>query len=109
MLAELVMAYYFTNTEPMYLRTPECPCANMKVGLHVNKEYANGFLIDAEPYVLRDTNSGETGRAGAKFKIGWRIKDVELNLFHESIHNLDQNYGMPIEMDGVELRWTLIK
>ena len=109
MLAELILSYYLLNTDPMYLRTTMCPCADMKVALHVNKEYMNGFFIDAEPYVLRDIVSGETGRAGAKLKIGIEYKDIELSLFHESIHNLDQNYGMPVEMDGIELRWRLSK
>lgn len=109
MLAELVISYFLSNTEPMYLRTAYCPCADARVALHVNKNYTNGFFIDAEPYVLRDISSGETGRAGAKFKIGVELKDLELSLFHESIHNLDKNYGMPYEVDGIELRWRLSK
>jgi hypothetical protein len=109
MLAELVMAYFITNTEPMYLRTAFCPCANVKVALHVRNDFMTHFYVDAEPYVLRDTLSGETGRAGAKLKFGMHIKDVDLEYFHESIHNLDKSFGLPIEMDGVQLHWNLIK
>lgn len=109
MLAELVLSYFLINTDPIYLRTAYCPCATMKVAVHVNKEYTNGIFIDVEPYVLRDLSSGVTGQAGAKLKIGTHIKDVDLSLFHESIHNLDENFGLPIEMDGVEVRWRLSK
>lgn len=109
MLAELVLSYYLANTEPMHLRTPSCPCANSKIVLHINKELLNRLFVDAETYVLRDMSSGDTGRAGAKFKVGIHIKDIDLAVFHESIHNLDQSYGMPLEMDGIELHWFLSK
>lgn len=108
MLAELVMSYYLANTEPMYLRTQGCPCANTKVSLHVNKEFFDKYFIDAEPYVLRDI-SGETGRAGATLKIGVHMWDMDMSIFHESIHSLDQGVGLPYELDGFELRWKLSK
>lgn len=93
----------------MYLRTTYCPCANIRVALHVRKDVEDAFYIDAEPYVLRDVISGTTGRAGAKIAVGKHFNHFDIELFHESVHSLDAGFGMPYEMDGIQMHGILSK
>jgi hypothetical protein len=108
MLVELVMSYYLANTEPIFLRTPSCPCATTKTELHVRKEYTD-YYIDLSPYVLRDVEDNITGRAGVEIEAGFNWKDISLGYYHHSSHNLDTSYGSALEVDGFKFHWRLSK
>jgi hypothetical protein len=108
MLVEILVAYALTSNEPLYLRTPSSPYMDSVIQLHVNKDLGKNFYIDLLPYVMRSEATGITGRAGAEASIGVHFKDLDLELYHHSSHNLDVE-NQAVELDMVRLRWTLIK
>ena len=106
MLAELILTYYFISNEPLYLRTPREPYAGAEIKLNVSKEFYDRYFIMLSPYVVSEQIGITPGRAGAEFEAGFKIKDMKLSFYHESVHNLDRE-GRLIEIDGVRLRWKL--
>lgn len=108
MLVELLLGYALTTTDPLYLREPGPPYMDNVIQLHVNKELGKNFYLDLSPYVMRSIADGITGRAGAEVSVGYHFKDLDLEVYHHSSHNLDVE-NQAVELDMVRLRWILIK
>lgn len=105
MLTSLVLSYFLTANEPMFLRTNVPVYYDSRLMLVVHKDIGTRYYVDVNPYVYRSIQSGITGRAGAKAAVGVHIHSVDIEVQHESIHSLDVATPNPgaIELDNINL------
>lgn len=104
MLAELVLSYNLISNEPVRLRAPGAPYLQHEIALNVEKHW-EALFFKLMPYV-QGSEANSVDRAGAFAEIGIHWGDVDISLYHHSSHNLDRP-GVPLEVDGVRLRWRL--
>ena len=106
MIADLVLAYALNTNDPLFLREQDGALrANTEIRLETHYDFTDELYLDIAPYVIGH-NLETMGRAGERVAVGYRLDNLDVELFHQSEHNLDR-FGQPLEIDGIRLRIKL--